>query len=215
MVQCIVSRQSSKLSAVATDTLRRWELSHTHSTGTRLICPFNVCLKMPCHNPQHVTIASQPSAPVVRRITNAAHDTNEVHLLVIRSLRHPVSQLQLYCFCILLCMHSSVLSAPRSRTIHDQLLGCKLLMSQFRCARSCRAAGSFMSLGTPTLSLKYSADATTAGPSNSPDSFTCKWQGAHNHRSKQRQQQCQHLSAYQATLCTAAACAHLLCQRSQ
>lgn len=51
-------------------------------------------------------------------------------------------------------------------------------MSQFKCARSCRAAGSFMSRGTPTRSLKYSAEATTAAPSKSPTSFTCTAQAA-------------------------------------
>ena len=37
-------------------------------------------------------------------------------------------------------------------------------MSQFKCALSCRAAGKGRSLGTPTRSLMYMADGTTASP---------------------------------------------------
>ena len=40
-------------------------------------------------------------------------------------------------------------------------------MSQFRWARSCRAAGSLRSRGTPTLSRRYSAEAMT-GPEGNP-----------------------------------------------
>ena len=37
-------------------------------------------------------------------------------------------------------------------------------MNQFKCARSCLAAGYFMSLGTPTLSRRYASDAAVSLP---------------------------------------------------
>lgn len=48
-------------------------------------------------------------------------------------------------------------------------------MSQFKCARSCRAAGKGRSLGTPTLSRRYCAAGMTGAPANAPSSdVRCK-----------------------------------------
>ena len=41
-------------------------------------------------------------------------------------------------------------------------------MNQFKCARSCLAAGYFMSLGTPTLSRRYASDAAVSFPASEP-----------------------------------------------
>ena len=41
-------------------------------------------------------------------------------------------------------------------------------MNQFKCARSCLAAGYFMSLGTPTLSRRYASEAAVSFPANKP-----------------------------------------------
>ena len=41
-------------------------------------------------------------------------------------------------------------------------------MNQIKCARSCLAAGYFMSLGTPTLSRRYASEAAVSFPANKP-----------------------------------------------
>jgi len=71
---------------------------------------------------------------------------------------------------------------------------CSASISQLRCALNWRAAGSFMSRGTPTRSLRYAADDTTALPSNAPDASTCSTTQQHCIDQTQRMEYLQLLS---------------------